>query len=70
MTIRTRDALIAVLIIAVIVALVSCQLRRHRTARNACEAECHEQGLDQWIYEPPKGSQTEGDCRCFSLDPV
>ena len=65
MTVRAHHVLIALLILAVIVALGVIFTQRWETARNACEQECHDQGLDQWIYDA-----NIGDCRCFSMDPV
>jgi len=65
MTIRAHHVLIALLILVVIVALGVMFTERWETARNACEDECTEQGLDQWIYD----ANTE-TCRCFSMDPV
>ena len=59
-----QHVLAAALILLMIVG-AAMHWSRSREWRNACEHECTDQGLDQWLYD----SQTN-ECRCFALDPV
>ena len=64
MNIRLIHVLIALLVILVVVTLAMI-VTQCAAGPNACKAQCHDQGLDQWFHD----AHTD-ECRCFSRDPA